>query len=144
MYHVSRSRASVVVEEKWTLGYVWYDPPRGARPWWRNARRIQQSVNRRRSAHCVTCGWRNAHPSGIVPRWEEWPSAHPYAAGIDIGLRFHVMDVPLPLYTESVCTYRSFTKDWPRMADWLVELGSTTMALESTGLSCSLLPLPSV
>jgi transposase len=59
---------------------------------------------------------------------------HPAAAGIDIGARFHVVAVPPDLSPEPIRTYESFTKDLHRMADWLVELGITTVAMESTGI----------
>jgi transposase len=59
---------------------------------------------------------------------------HPYAAGIDIGSRFHVVAVPPELAPEPVRTYQSFTDDLHRMADWLVELGITTVAMESRGI----------
>ena len=59
---------------------------------------------------------------------------HPYAAGIAIGSRFHVVAVPPELAPEPVRTYQSFTDDLHRMADWLVELGITTVAMESTGI----------
>jgi transposase len=38
------------------------------------------------------------------------------------------------LATEPVRTYQSFTDDLHRMADWLVDLGITTVAMESTGI----------
>ena len=61
-------------------------------------------------------------------------TVHPYAAGIDIGSRFHVVAVSPELATEPVRTYQSFTDDLHRMADWLVDLGITTVAMESTGI----------
>ena len=61
-------------------------------------------------------------------------TVHPYAAGIDIGSRFHVVAVSPDLAAEPVRTYQSFTDDLHRMADWLVDLGITTVAMESTGI----------
>ena len=61
-------------------------------------------------------------------------TVHPYAAGIDIGSRFHVVAVSPELTTEPVRTSQSFTNDLHRMADWLVDLGITTVAMESTGI----------
>jgi transposase len=58
----------------------------------------------------------------------------PYAAGIDIGSRFHVVAVSPALAAEPVRPYQSFTDDLHRMADWLVDLGITTVAMESTGI----------
>lgn len=62
------------------------------------------------------------------------PVIHERAAGIDIGSRFHVVAVPVDLAKEPVQTFKAFTADLERMADWLVELGVTTVAMESTGV----------
>lgn len=62
------------------------------------------------------------------------PTVHAHAAGIDIGSTFHVVAVPPDLSPEPVRTYRSFTDDLHQLADWLVELGVTTVAMESTGI----------
>ena len=56
------------------------------------------------------------------------------AAGIDIGATFHVVAVPADLDGEPVRTFRSFTADLTRLADWLTGLGITTVAMESTGI----------
>lgn len=62
------------------------------------------------------------------------PIIHARAAGIDIGSRFHVVAVPTALAEEPVQTFQAFTADLERMAAWLVELGITTVAMESTGV----------
>ncbi|VFB09603.1 Uncharacterised protein [Aeromonas salmonicida] len=62
------------------------------------------------------------------------PIIHARAAGIDIGSRFHVVAVPTALAEEPVQTFQAFTADLERMATWLVELGITTVAMESTGV----------
>jgi transposase len=56
------------------------------------------------------------------------------AAGVDIGATFHVAAVPVDLDTEPVRSFRSFTADLDQLADWLVKLGITTVAMESTGV----------
>jgi transposase len=56
------------------------------------------------------------------------------AAGVDIGATFHVAAVPVDLDTEPVRSFRSFTADLNQLADWLVKLGITTVAMESTGV----------
>jgi transposase len=56
------------------------------------------------------------------------------AAGVDIGATFHVAAVPVDLDTEPVRSFRSFTADLEQLADWLVKLGITTVAMESTGV----------
>ena len=62
------------------------------------------------------------------------PVVHARAAGIDIGSRFHVVAVAPNLTDEPVQTFQAFTADLVRMADWLVTLGITTVAMESTGV----------
>ena len=54
-----------------------------------------------------------------------------YAAGIDIGSQSHYVSVPDELASESVREYSCFTGDLNRMADWLVEIGIQTVAMES-------------
>lgn len=62
------------------------------------------------------------------------PIVNQKAAGIDIGSRFHVIAVPPDLCAEPVQTFQTFTADLQRMASWLVSLGITTVAMESTGV----------
>ena len=57
-----------------------------------------------------------------------------FAAGIDIGSQSHYVSVPEELATESVREFPCFTGDLNRMADWLVEIGVQTVAMESTGI----------
>lgn len=62
------------------------------------------------------------------------PIINAKAAGIDIGSRIQVVAVPPELTDDPVQTFQSFTADIERMADWLVSLGITTVAMESTGV----------
>lgn len=62
------------------------------------------------------------------------PIVNDFAAGIDIGSRFHVVAIPPHLHEESVKTFQAFTSDLHQMADWLIESGITTVAMESTGV----------
>jgi len=62
------------------------------------------------------------------------PIVNACAAGIDIGSRIQVAAVPPELSDEPVQTFQSFTGDIERMADWLVSVGVTTVAMESTGV----------
>jgi len=57
-----------------------------------------------------------------------------FAAGIDIGSQSHYVSVPEELATESVREFPCFTGDLNRLADWLVEIGIQTVAMESTGI----------
>lgn len=62
------------------------------------------------------------------------PVIQPNAAGIDIGSRFHVAAVSPDLLEQSVKTFQAHTSDLHAMADWLIQLGVTTVAMESTGV----------
>lgn len=62
------------------------------------------------------------------------PIVHEFAAGIDVGARFHVVAVPPHLARQPVQSFQAFTADLQRLADWLVEVGVTTVAMESTGV----------
>lgn len=57
-----------------------------------------------------------------------------YAAGIDIGSTSHYVSVPNDLDDDPVREFLCFTGDIHRMADWLVEIGIQTVAMESTGV----------
>lgn len=59
---------------------------------------------------------------------------HASAAGLDVGATFHVVAVPPDRDKKSVRTFRSFTGDLHHLADWLGEVGITTIAMESTGV----------
>ncbi|MDW7749120.1 IS110 family transposase [Halomonas sp.] len=59
---------------------------------------------------------------------------HPDAAAIDIGARFHVVAIPPDRDPEPVRRFDSFTHELERLADWLVHMSITTVAMESTGI----------
>ena len=59
---------------------------------------------------------------------------HRCAAGIDVGSTMHVVAVPRQSDSEPVRTFGTFTGDLQRLADWLVRVGVTTVAMESTGV----------
>jgi transposase len=61
-------------------------------------------------------------------------TVHASAAGLDVGSTFHVVAVPPDRAEEPVRTFRSFTGDLHRLADWLTDVGITTIAMESTGV----------
>lgn len=44
------------------------------------------------------------------------PMIYPYAAGLDVGLTFHVVAVPIDGADEPVRTFRSFTADLYQLA----------------------------
>ena len=59
---------------------------------------------------------------------------NPDAAGIDVGSTFHVVAVPDDRDDNPVRTFRTFSGDLHRLADWLEETGIKTVAMESTGV----------
>ena len=61
------------------------------------------------------------------------PVINTTAAGIDIGSGFHVA-VPPAWCDKPVKTCQALTSDLYEMADGLVEIGITTVAMESTGV----------
>jgi len=56
------------------------------------------------------------------------------AAGIDVGACVQVAAVPPELSDDPVRTFGSFTADIEAMANWLVSVGVSTVAMESTGV----------
>jgi len=61
-------------------------------------------------------------------------TVNPAAAGLDVGSTFHVVAVSADRDDEPVRTFQSFTTDLHALADWLHEVGITTIAMESTGV----------
>lgn len=59
---------------------------------------------------------------------------YPHAAGIDIGSREIWVAVPPDRAGETTRRFATFTPDLHRLADWLVECGVETVAMESTGV----------
>lgn len=70
----------------------------------------------------------------IRPSPRTMSTIHAHAAGLDVGATFHVVAVPRECADVSVRTFRSFTEDLHRLADWLRAVGVTTVAMESTGV----------
>lgn len=58
---------------------------------------------------------------------------NPYAAGIDIASMVHYVAVPASLSAQPVRQFGAYTADLAALADWLISLGITTVAMESTG-----------
>jgi transposase len=59
---------------------------------------------------------------------------HPAAAAIDIGATMHVAAVSPDRDPEPVRTFRTFTDDLHRLADWFARCGIKTVVMESTGV----------
>jgi transposase len=62
------------------------------------------------------------------------PMLEPNAAGIDLGAREMFVAVPPGRDESPVRVFTTFTDDLERLADWLVQCGVTTVAMESTGV----------
>lgn len=56
------------------------------------------------------------------------------AAGIDLGGAEHWVCVPSEKAEKNVRRFGCFTPDLMAMADWLIECGVTTVAMEATGV----------
>jgi transposase len=59
---------------------------------------------------------------------------HPAAAAIDIGATMHVAAVGPDRDPEPVRTFKTFTEDLHRLAEWFVHCGVKTIVMESTGV----------
>src|SRR6516162_7428988 len=62
------------------------------------------------------------------------PTVYPLAAGIDVGATAHVVAVPPEREDRPVRTFRTFSSDLHSLAQWLGQVGITTVAMESTGV----------
>src|SRR5262249_32920948 len=67
-------------------------------------------------------------------RLEYMPVLYPNAAGLDIGSREIYAWVPPERADEPVKAFGTFTPNLNSLADWLVEHGVDTVAMESTGV----------
>jgi transposase len=65
---------------------------------------------------------------------EDRPLLEANAAGIDIGAREIYVAVPPDRDKQPVQAFSTFTEDLEKMAEWLVNCGITTAAMESTGV----------
>ena len=72
-------------------------------------------------------GQRRASPS-VLER------INPNAAGIDCGSAEHYVAVPPDRDPQPVQSFKTFTKDLVRLADWLMRCGVTSVAMEATGV----------
>ena len=59
---------------------------------------------------------------------------NPNAAGIDCGSTMHYVAVPPDRDPEPVRSFKTFTEDLHRLADWLMGCGVKTVAMEATGV----------
>jgi transposase len=59
---------------------------------------------------------------------------NPDAAGIDCGAAEHYVAVPADRSPSPIQSFKTFTSDLIRLADWLVACGVTSVAMEATGV----------
>ena len=71
-------------------------------------------------------------PSAVLS--EALQVCNPHAAGIDIGEAEHWVAVPPGCDPQPVRRFGTFTADLDALADWLIDCGVTTVAMESTGV----------
>lgn len=64
----------------------------------------------------------------------QFSTLNPHAAGLDVGATAHVVAVAPDRDAIPVRTFRTFSGDLHRLADWLTTIGITTIAMESTGV----------
>ncbi|MHB1700324.1 MAG: IS110 family RNA-guided transposase [Acidobacteriaceae bacterium] len=70
----------------------------------------------------------------MAMRKREVDEVYPRAAGIDVGGSSHWVAVPAEAAEDSVREFGAMTDDLHAMADWLLQCGVDTVALESTGV----------
>lgn len=71
---------------------------------------------------------------GEIRSTEGLPVVNPHAAGADIGAEAIYICIPGPDQTQIVRSFGTYTPDLHAIADWLVENGIQTIAMESTGV----------
>src|SRR6266436_4221701 len=81
-------------------------------------------------------GQRNSQPKPdrLKGDWKALEIVHPRAAGIDIGGSEHWVAINPELDEEPVRCFGCFTADLEQMADWLVDRGVRSVAMQSTGV----------
>lgn len=71
---------------------------------------------------------------GEIRSTQGLPVVNPHAAGADIGAQQIYVCISGPDHTQIVRTFGTYTADLHALADWLVENGIQTIAMESTGV----------
>jgi len=66
--------------------------------------------------------------------FQDRPIVEPNAAGVDVGAREMYVAIPPDRDAEPVRVFQTFTADLEALADWLIDRGITTVAMESTGV----------
>jgi transposase len=101
---------------------------------YRNRAEPDRSIHKER---CVKKGQRRRVPDRAKKPKVDWKALeimHPEAAGIDIGGSEHWVAINPERDPEPVRCFDCFTADVERMADWLMERGVRSVAMQSTGV----------
>lgn len=65
-----------------------------------------------------------------------WEQINEHAAGVDAGAEYHWVAVPEESASPSVRKFPTNTRGLYELADWIIECGVTTVAVEATGVYC--------
>lgn len=65
-----------------------------------------------------------------------WEQINEQAAGVDAGSEYHWVAVPEDSASPSVRKFLTNTRGLYELADWIIECGVTTVAVEATGVYC--------
>lgn len=65
-----------------------------------------------------------------------WKQINENAAGVDAGAEYHYVAVPEQSSGPRVRKFRTHTQGLNELADWLIECGVTSVAVEATGVYC--------
>ena len=76
---------------------------------------------------------RTKRPAEVL-KWEHMPVVNAHAAGLDIGAEEIMACAPQGDGTVAVRAFGTFTPDLEALAEWLVECGVKSVAMESTGV----------
>ena len=81
-------------------------------------------------------GQSNSQPKtdGLKGDWKALEIVHPHAAGIDIGGSQHWVAINPERDEQPVRCFDCVTADLEQMADWLVDRGVRSVAMQSTGV----------
>ena len=65
-----------------------------------------------------------------------WEQINEHAAGVDAGAEYHWVAVPEESASPSVRKFSTNTRGLYELADWIIECGVSTVAVEATGVYC--------
>lgn len=77
---------------------------------------------------------RRSSSQGEARPFEGMRQVHPHAAGVDIGAHAIMAGVPDGDDQQIVRAFGTYTADLDALADWFIDRGIQTVAMESTGV----------